>query len=105
MGTCDVCVSLLVKNDLVTYVQCHRAHYTGMQADYTLETAANLDVVIRLCQLTSGGFRPHNHNTRTQYLCLFTFLQQATVVLFYHNQVENTGTQSEKYAKYAMEEV
>jgi len=47
MGICDVYVSLLVKNDLANYVQCHRAHY--LQADCTLETAANLGIVIRLC--------------------------------------------------------
>jgi len=47
MGTYDVCVTLLVKNDLVTYVQCHRAHY--LQTDHILETAANLGIVIRLC--------------------------------------------------------
>ena len=48
MGTCDVYVSLLVKNDLVTYVLCHRARY--LQADNAVGTAANLGIVIRLCQ-------------------------------------------------------
>jgi len=47
VGTFDVCVSLLVKNDSVNYVHCHRAHY--LQADCTLETAVNLGIVIRLC--------------------------------------------------------
>lgn len=47
MGTCGAYVSFLVKNDLVTYMQCHIAHY--LQTYYTLETAANLGIIIRLC--------------------------------------------------------
>jgi hypothetical protein len=47
MGTCDMYVSLLVKNDLVTSVQFHPAHC--LQSDYTLATAANLGIVIQLC--------------------------------------------------------
>jgi hypothetical protein len=38
------------------------------------------------------------------FIYLSIFLPHATVVPFYRNQVESTGTQNEKYAKYAMEE-